>query len=149
MRAPPSIQVLRLSAAMMPSGMPSSDGDEHRRQRQLDGGREKVAQIVGDGAARADRVAEVALQQAAHVDAVLHDDRFVQPQLLAIGGDLFLARVGTQRRGRRIRRHQLRQKKGQAAKRRNDEDQPAQPAQMKAAIGGIEIELSDWVRLKA
>jgi hypothetical protein len=39
------------------------------------------------------------------------DHRLIQAQLLAIGGDLLVARVRPQRRGHRIRRHHLRQKK--------------------------------------
>ena len=48
-------------AAKKPSGIPSRDREEHRRERELDRRREAVLELVGDGAAAGDADAEVEL----------------------------------------------------------------------------------------
>ena len=56
---------------------------EHdRAQRELDGGREQGQELVQHGRLRDHRLAQVAVQQAADVDAVLHQHRLVQPVLV-------------------------------------------------------------------
>jgi hypothetical protein len=84
-------------------------------------------------------VAEVALQQAPHVDGVLRHHRLIQAKLLAIRLDLLVARVRPQRRGHRIRRHQLRQKEGQQRDAEYDEDETAQAADDEGGHGQLEI----------
>jgi hypothetical protein len=58
-------------------GYPQPDGDDQGRHRQLDGGRERPADDVGDRVAAADRVAEVADQDPFDEPAVLHPQRLV------------------------------------------------------------------------
>ncbi len=113
---------------MIPSGRPTSDGDDHGGQGQFDGGRQVVAQIVDDGAPRTDRLAQIALQQPPHIVHILDGGGLVQPHLPAIRFDLLIACVRSQRSSGGVHRHNLGQKKSDNGDTEHNEEQSAKAA---------------------
>ena len=74
---------LRLTAAMMPAGMPMTEREQHGAQRQLDRGREQRGELVDDRLVRDDRRAEIAAQRRARLEPVLDDaQRLVEAVLV-------------------------------------------------------------------
>ena len=69
-----------------PGGQAESDGEQQRHHRELDGRGEQSKKFADDWLARDDRIAEIALQHAGHVVAVLHEQRVVEMQLAAQHG---------------------------------------------------------------
>ena len=66
---------------------PGENGEEHRGDRQLHGGRELLLDLGRDAPARGDAHAEVALDGRLQVRPVLLVDGLVEPVVLAVGRD--------------------------------------------------------------
>ena len=121
---------LRRTAAMMPAGMPITSANTIAHSRELDGRRKQREELLQHRLLRDHRLAEVAVQHAADVDAVLHEHRAVEPVFLeqlrvALGVDAALAG----HRLDRVARHQADQEEREqrhADERRDDETQPGQ-----------------------
>ena len=91
--APKSTKVPRQTAAMMPSGSAMSDGDGHRRKRQLGGRGHALENLLRHRLIVAKRHAEVAAQQALKKRRVLHEQRPIEAQTLAQLRDVFRRRA--------------------------------------------------------
>ena len=70
-----------------------ADVDQHRDGGQLEGRREALHEIVGDGLSGLDRAAEVAVDEVAEVARVLDGQGAVEAEVLADGADLTLVRA--------------------------------------------------------
>jgi hypothetical protein len=85
---------------------PHGDRDDHRDgeggEAELEGGGQALGDDGHRGSLEADGLAEVAAEQVAEEDEVLHGQRPVQPELGAQPGDLALGRVRRQKQRRRI-----------------------------------------------
>src|SRR4029077_14771051 len=82
----------------------NDDRDDESRERKLDRGRERIEEVVGHGAARANASTEVAVDESDHVREVLLGKRPVEVVFRTEGSDLLVRRVVAQRRGDRIGR---------------------------------------------
>ena len=69
---------LRRTAAMMPAGRPMSEREQDGAERELDRRREELAELGQHVLARDDRLAEIALQDALDIAAVLDEQRPVE-----------------------------------------------------------------------
>jgi hypothetical protein len=64
---------------------PEPDGEDQRRERELDRRRKAVLDLVRDQPVRGDRGAEVALRPGPELAPILFVDRFVEPEALPVG----------------------------------------------------------------
>ena len=100
-----SIQRPFMCAVSAPSETPDDDRDEQREADQLERVGQEAEDVVEDRPPRADRLAPVALDEVADVDAVLHVERLVEAEDAARLGDLRRPGPGPGVDGGRVRRH--------------------------------------------
>jgi hypothetical protein len=97
-----------------PRGNADDEREQDRAQRKLDRRGEERDELVQDGRLRDHRLAEIAVQHARDVDAVLHEHRLVEPVLLQ--ERLVAHRIDAALAGHRldrIARHQADEEKGE------------------------------------
>jgi len=87
---------------------PDEDGDRQRRERKLERRGERISQVLGNGATRADALAKIAVKNARHVNDVLLRQRPVEAVFGSELRDLRLGGVIAERGGHRIRRDEVR-----------------------------------------
>ena len=61
--------------------------DDHRHHRQVAGQADPLHELLGHGPAARERAPEIALEDSAHPDPVLRQERAVEPQLLTRAGE--------------------------------------------------------------
>ena len=79
----PVAEPLNVSGGIAAERDPQARGEDHGRDGELDGPREAAQELVQDGPAVDDAVAEVTLQQVAHVVEVLLPEGLVETELFA------------------------------------------------------------------
>src|SRR5438309_7255816 len=103
------------------------DRDDESGQRELDGGRERIEQVVGDRTAGPDASTEIAVREADNVREVLLGKRPVEVVLRPECRDLLIRRVVSERRRDRIGWDDVRDREGDdrdADHHRRDSDDP-------------------------
>src|SRR2546430_2118366 len=117
----------------------NEDRDDESGQRELDGGRERIEQVVSDRTAGPDASTEIAVREADNVREVLLGKRPVEGVLRSERRDLLVRRVVAERRGHRIGGNDMRDREGDDRDadhhRRDSDDPPGQePEEPHAAL---------------
>ena len=103
-------------------------GDQHRRERQLEGGGQAIENRRRHRLIRPQRHAEVPGREALEESGVLHVQRPIEPQSAAQLRDVLRRRALAEHRLNRIARHEMDEREDErrdAHKDRNGEQQPA------------------------
>src|SRR5205814_8260992 len=108
-------------------GNADDDRNDEGRERKLDRGGERVEEVVGHRAARADASTEIAVDEAGDIGEVLLGQWPVEVVLRSERLDLLVARVVAERRGDRIRGNDMGDREGDDRNPDHHRRDPADP----------------------
>src|SRR3974390_2472141 len=98
-----------------------------RGEEQLGAEREGLADDARRGLVRGEGLAQVALEDVAHPDEVLSDQRLVEPELAVDGGDVLRGLVRSEDRVGRVAGEEVDQEKGRDRDEEDDDDEQYAP----------------------